>query len=272
MNSVSSLQAVVLGIVQGFTELLPISSSAHLYFIPWILKWNIPDSFDVALHFGTLISIGVFFFDDWLALLKGGYNRIINKQKSIESKILFFLIIATIPGAIIGFVLDNLVGDNLFKMPLVIAIVLIVMGVFLYFIDKNSKAKIEFKNIDLKQSFIIGLSQAIAFIPGISRSGITMTSARMMGIKRKAAAKFSFMLSTPIILAATIFKLKDFDYSIPFFVGVVTSTISGMLAIKYMLKYLEKSNFKVFAIYRILVGALIIAIYLYRLRNNSLLY
>ncbi len=264
------IQGIILGIVQGLTELLPISSSAHLFLIPWIFNWNIPESFDVALHFGTLLAIGIFFFKDWIELIKGGYKFVVKKEKTTEGKMFWYIVIATIPGGIIGFILDKYAQDLLTK-PIIIAIALIVMGIVLYWVDKKAKKETEYKDMTFKQTFIIGLSQALAFIPGVSRSGITMTTGRALGVKREAVAKYSFMLSTPIVLAATIFKLKDFieyfimaDLSgiIAFVMGVIMSFIVGILVIKFLLEYLKKGSFKVFAIYRIILGIAVIAIYL----------
>lgn len=260
------IQAIILGIIQGLTELLPISSSAHLTIIPWIFKWteNIEfirdfEGFDVALHFGTLLAIGLFFFKDWIELIKGGFNLAVKKQKTTEGRMFWYIVLATIPGGIIGFILDKFLEDALTK-PLIIAIALIVMGIILYIVDKNSKSEVEYKNMTLKQTFIIGLSQALAFIPGVSRSGVTMTVGRFMGVKRESAAKYSFMLSAPIVLAATVFKFKDFVFGIPFFVGVFVSFIIGIFVIKFLLEYLRKGSFKIFAMYRIAVGLIIIAL------------
>jgi len=251
-------QSIILGIVQGLTELLPISSSAHLFLIPWLFSWNVPEAFDVALHFGTLLAIGIFFFKDWLELIKGGYNLAIKKEKTTEGKLFWYIVIATIPGGIIGFILDKYAEEILTK-PLIIAIALIVMGILLYLVDKYSKKETEYKDLTFKQTFLIGLSQALAFIPGVSRSGITMTTGRLLHIKREAVAKYSFMLSAPIVLAATIFKLSEFTFNIPFIIGVITSFIVGIFVIKFLLEYLKKGSFKVFAIYRVIIGAIVIA-------------
>lgn len=266
------IQSIILGIVQGLTELLPISSSAHLFLIPWIFNWSIPESFDVALHFGTLLAIGIFFFKDWIALIKGGYNMAIKKEKSTEGRMFWYIVIATIPGGIIGFVLDKY-AESILTQPLIIAIALIIMGIILYVIDKNAKKETDYENLSFKQTFIIGLSQSLAFIPGVSRSGVTMTTGRALGIKREAVAKYSFMLSAPIVLAATVFKLKDFiEYFlvansvgiIAFILGVLLSFIVGIFVIKFLLEYLKKGSFKIFAIYRVIVGIIVIAIYLVR--------
>lgn len=263
MNEV--LQALILGIVQGLTELLPISSSAHLNLIPWVFNWNIPESFDVALHFGTLLAIVLFFYKDWIKLIKGGYKQVVKKEKSFEGKMFWYLVAATIPGGIIGFILDKFVGDSLGKMPLLIAIALIVMGIILYWVDKKAPAKTDYKNMTFKQTFIIGFSQALAFIPGVSRSGITMTTGRLMGVDRESTAKYSFLLSTPIVLGATIFKLKDFVFGLPFFVGVLSSFVVGVLVIKFLMEFLKKGSFKGFAIYRVILGLAVIALYITRM-------
>lgn len=252
-------QALILGIVQGLTELLPISSSAHLTIIPWIFNWNIPDSFDVALHFGTLLAIVIYFFKDWIQLIKGGYCYAVKKEKTVQGRMFWYIVLATIPGGIIGFILDHFF-EGVLSRPIIIAIALIVMGIILYLVDKNAKSKIKYEEMNLKQTFLIGLSQALAFIPGVSRSGITITTARAMGITREAAAKYTFLLSTPIVFAATVFKFKDFVFNLPFIVGVLTSFIVGLFVIKFLLQYLKKGSFKAFAIYRIVFGILIIFI------------
>ena len=250
-------QAIILGIIQGLTELLPISSSAHLTVIPQIFNWGVPESFDVALHFGTLLAIGLFFFKDWIALLKGGYNRVIKKQDNPEAKMLLYIIIATIPGGIIGFILDKFASEILDK-PVIIAIAMIVMGIVLYLVDKYSKNETEYKDLSLKQTFLVGLSQALAFIPGVSRSGITMTMGRLLGITREAAAKFSFMLSAPIVLGASLYKFLDFEFSVAAILGILVSFLVGIVVIKFLLDYLKKKSFKIFAIYRVLAGLLIL--------------
>lgn len=264
------LQAIILGIVQGLTELLPISSSAHLNLIPWIFNWTqIPgfneafEAFDVALHAGTLLAIAIFFFKDWISLIKGGWNQVVKKESTTEGRMFWYIVLATIPGGIIGFLLDHFLGDTL-KTPLIMATALIVMGIILYLADSKCKATTDYKNMTLKQTFLIGLSQSLAFIPGVSRSGVTMTTARLMKVDRTSAAKYSFMLSAPIVLAATIFKLKDFVFSIPFFAGILTSFVVGLFVIKFLLQYLQKGSFKVFAIYRVVVGIFVIALYFIR--------
>ena len=211
------LQALILGVIQGLTELLPVSSSAHLNVIPWILNWTenakfmeeFSGSFDVALHFGTLIAIGIFFFKDWIQLITAGFKKVVKKEDSTEGKIFWYLVIATIPAGILALVLDkisdSLIGDN-FKLEMgLIAFALIIMGIILAIVDKKAENKYNYEQITLKQSVLVGISQAIAAaFPGVSRSGITMTIARSLKIDRESAAKFSFLLSTPIVAAAVL--------------------------------------------------------------------
>ena len=262
----SILQSLILGIVQGLTELLPISSSGHLEIIPWLFNWtsdpnfNVAfEGFDVALHFGTFLAIAIFFFKDWINLIVGGFNQVVKKKKTPEGRMFWYLVIATIPGGIIGLLLDTFAGDVL-KKPIIIAIALMVMGVILYFVDKKAKSTTDYEHMTFKQTFLIGLSQCLAFIPGVSRSGITMTAGRAMGVDRPSAARYSFMLSAPIVFAATIFKLKDFVFNLSFFIGVLASFIVGIIVIKWLLKFLQKGSFKVFAIYRVIFGLIILIV------------
>ena len=258
----SIFQALILGIVQGLTELLPVSSSAHLAVFPWIFKWNeIPESFDIALHFGTLLAISLFFIKDWIALIKGGFKQVVKKEKSLDGKIFWYLVIATIPAGILSLVLDK-ISEAIFAGSMIpIAIALIVMGIVLYIVDKKAKSDTNYENMTLLQAVLIGMSQAIAAaFPGVSRSGITMTVARALGVDRESAAKYSFLLSTPIILAAVIFSLDAFVFDLAFVIGVLASFIVGIVVIKFLLDYLKKGSFKIFAIYRIVFGALILVL------------
>lgn len=257
-------QSIILGIVQGLTELLPISSSAHLNLIPWFFNWNIPESFDVALHLGTLFAITIFFFKDWLGLIKGGYEQVVKKKKSTEGKIFWYIVAVTIPTGIFSLLLDNFsefICEKFgIEMPL-IAIALIVLGIVLYVVDKKAPSEVKYEDMTFKQSFLIGISQAIAAaFPGTSRSGITMTVARALKIDRESAAKYSFLLSTPIILAAVLVSIADFELSLAFFLGVLFSFLTGIIVIKFLLNYLKKGSFKIFAIYRVILGIIVIAI------------
>lgn len=259
------IHAIILGIVQGLTEFLPVSSSAHLNVFPWIFGWEeISESFDVALHLGTLLAICIFFFKDWINLIKGGFNQVVKKEKSLDGKIFWYLVIATIPAGIASLILDKvsdkIVGGNLDIEMILIAVALIIMGIILYIVDKKSKSEVSYEDITLKQSILVGLSQALAAaFPGVSRSGITMTIARLLKIDRESAAKFSFLLATPIVAAAVLVDITEFVISIPFIVGILFSFISGLIVIKFLMEYLKKGSFKVFAIYRIIFGLIIIA-------------
>ena len=215
------------------------------------------------MHFGTLLAIGIFFFKDWIKLIKGGYDQVVKKKKTFEGKMFWYIVFATIPGGIIGYLLDHYCSDILTR-PEIIGCALIFMGIILYIIDRKAKSKVKYEEMNFKQTFLIGLSQALAFIPGVSRSGVTMTTARAMGIERESAAKYSFMLSAPIVLAATIFKLKDFVFSVPFFIGILVSFLVGIVVIKFLLKYLQKGDFKIFAIYRIIIGIVVLLLFINR--------
>lgn len=268
------LQALILGIVQGLTELLPVSSSAHLNVIPWIFNWtqnpqfveDFGGSFDVALHFGTLIAIGLFFIKDWIKLIKAGFKKVVKKEDSVEGKMFWYLVIATIPAGILALVLDEvseMIINGNFKVEMgMIAVALIVMGIILAIVDKKAENKHKYEDITLKQSLLIGLSQALAAaFPGVSRSGITMTVARSLKIDRESAAKFSFLLSTPIVAAAVLVDITKFALtSIPFWIGVLSSFIVGLIVVKFLMDYLKKGSFKIFAIYRVILGIIILGL------------
>lgn len=272
-------QAIILGVVQGLTELLPISSSAHLNLFPWLFNWGeLTPSFDVALHIGTLFAILAYFYKDWIKLIKGGYNQIVKKEKTTDGRIFWQIAISTVFAGILCLVLDKISEKIIEAMAkafnvkvisiemLLIAIALMAMGIILYIVDKKSKSTIKYKNINLKQSILIGISQALAAaFPGVSRSGITMTVARSLGIERKSAAKYSFLLSAPIVAAAAIYELKHFVFDWTLIIGILVSFVVGMFVIKFLLNYLKKGDFKLFAIYRVVLGIIIIIISIIRL-------
>ena len=266
----SILHAVILGIVQGLTEFLPISSSAHLNVFPWIFNWEmLSEGMDVALHIGTLLALVIFFFKDWIKLIKAGYRKVIKKEDSNDGRIFWYLVAATIPAGILSLVLDKvsekIIGEDINFQMMIIAITLIVMGVILYIVDKKSKADTNYEKISLKQAILIGASQALAAaFPGVSRSGITMTVARGLKVDRESAAKFSFMLAMPITLAAVIFDLTNFTFDLALVLGILASFIVGVIVIKFLLDYLRKGSFKVFAIYRVILGIVILGLYFIR--------
>ncbi|HBV97321.1 MAG: UDP-diphosphatase [Peptococcaceae bacterium BICA1-7] len=255
--------AVILGIVQGLGEFLPISSSAHLVLTPWVFNWKDPGlSFDVALHLGTLVAVLAFFWKDWLQLTVEGLTG----KRSREGRMFWYLVAATIPGAAFGFLLEDYIA-TIFRNPLLIGILLIIMGIILYLADRLSPAWKGLYQMRLKDSLIIGLSQAFALIPGVSRSGITMTAGRMLGLDRETSARFSFLLSTPIIMGAGILNLRNItpaDLTLPFITGVLVSAVIGFVAIKFLLKFLVNNNFTVFVIYRFVLGTAIIMLALSR--------
>ena len=293
------IQSIILGIVQGLSEFLPISSSAHLIILPWILNWKDQGlAFDVALHIGTLFAVIFYFRKEWMMMFRtvlsyknylkqnkkasdfnqGNKSQITNYKLQINSKIqnsknlnyynLFFLIIlASIPGAIFGLLLNNYV-ETIFRSPILIVFTLSILGFFLWFFDKKGKKGKFLKNLNWQTALLIGFSQAFAIIPGISRSGITITMALALGFERRAAARFSFLLATPIIFGAGIMKTPQLINSdINFFVlstGILTSAIAGFLAIKYILKYLENNNYNIFVYYRIIFALVILGIILMR--------
>lgn len=268
------IQALILGIIQGLTELLPVSSSAHLNVIPWIFKWSenpqfveeFGGSFDVALHFGTLIAIGLFFIKDWIKLIKAGFNKVVKKEDSVEGKMFWYLVIATIPAGVLALILDEIsekIINGNFKLEMgLIAVALIIMGIILAIVDKKAESKHKYEDITFKQSLLVGMSQAIAAaFPGVSRSGITMTVARCLKIDRESAAKFSFLLSTPIVAAAVLVDITEFALtSLAFWAGVISSFIVGLIVVKFLMDYLKKGSFKIFAIYRVILGIIILGL------------
>ena len=266
----SIMHAIILGIVQGLTEFLPISSSAHLNVFPWIFNWEmLSEGMDVALHIGTLLALVIFFFKDWIKLIKAGYRKVVKKEDSNDGRIFWYLVIATIPAGILSLVLDKvsegIIGEDINFQMMIIAITLIVMGIILYIVDKKSKADTNYEKISLKQAILIGASQALAAaFPGVSRSGITMTVARGLKVDRESAAKFSFMLAMPITLAAVIFDLTNFTFDLALVLGILASFIVGVIVIKFLLDYLRKGSFKVFAIYRVILGIIILGLYFIR--------
>lgn len=268
------LNAIILGVVQGIGEFLPISSSGHLLFIPWLFNWAYENSlsFDIALHVGTLIAVLAFFWKDWFVLIKDG---LLKGVKTFEGKMFWCLVVATIPGVLAGAFLDDF-AESFFRgpyMPIVLACSLSIMGILLFLSDKYGKQDVNYENMTVLQTILIGISQAFAIIPGTSRSGVTMMMARALGVKREAAAKFSFLLSTPIIAGAAfyqfVFKYDELNMaevlSIPFLVGILTAMVVGFLSIKFLMKYLQKSNFNIFVGYRLIISVILILVYIIRL-------
>lgn len=262
----SIFQSIILGIIQGIGEFLPISSSAHLIIIPYLFNWSEHSlAFDVALHFGTLIAVLFVYFKDWWELFKGAFNKVVYKKNSFNNKMFWFLVLATIPGALIGKLFEEPIENILRSNYVIIAIALAVMGILIYLGDKWAAKKYknketDFEHLTLKQTFIIGLSQALAVIPGFSRSGTTILTARLMGVSRSAAAKFTFLLSVPIIFGATILKLPDMitGFSPELIVGIIVSAVVGVISIKFLLRYIKKHDFAIFAYYRVIIAIIVL--------------
>jgi undecaprenyl-diphosphatase len=262
-------QALVLGLLQGLAEFLPISSSAHLAIAPWLFNWPDPGlSFDVALHFGTLLAVIWYFRNEWLDLLRAAWQIVITRRiVTVEQRRAAFLIVATIPGGVFGLLLEKK-AETAFRNPAVIACALIVLGILLWAFDRFSRADRPITHMTWRDAIVIGCAQVFALIPGVSRSGSTITAGRALGLDRNSAAAFSFLLSMPIIAAAAILKLphvlRDSGLSLPLLVGVAASAISGWLAITVLLKYVSRHSYGVFALYRVALGVVVLAIYFAR--------
>lgn len=278
-------QATILGIVQGLTEFLPISSSGHLVLTPYFFGWEDPGlAFDVALHFGTLIAVLAYFWKDIIAILKinllrQGFEGQVEgqeNQKSIPStrdknqneknpkrypdNMLNLLIVATIPGALAGYYFNDY-AETIFRHPLLIAGALLLFGFLLFLADKKSKKCRSSSEINRIDAMIIGLVQAIAILPGVSRSGVTITAGLFQGLDRKSAARFSFLLSVPIIFGATLFSAKDFfgmNVGVAEIAGIIAAAVSGYLAIAGLIKFIEKTSYKIFFWYRLALALLIV--------------
>lgn len=257
------LQAVIMGIVQGLGEFLPISSSAHLVLTPWLFGWDDPGlTFDVALHMGTLLAVVLYFWRDWLALLHDGARLL----PTMEGRLFWYLVVATIPGALFGYFMENW-AETVFRTPILVGIMLIIMGAVLWLVDSKAPKRKRLTQVNLPDSVWIGISQALAIIPGVSRSGITMAAARLRGLNREAAARFSFLLSTPIIFGAGVMqlgKINPTQIDIPFLAGMAVSAVVGFLSIGFLLRYLTRHNFGIFVWYRFLLGATVIILALLR--------
>lgn len=257
-------QALVLGIVQGLAEFLPISSSAHLSLVPFIFGWEDPGlAFDVALHLGTLAAVLWYFRQQWIDLTKAGL-QIIRTQRVVgeEQWRAVYIVIATIPGAIGGLLLQKY-AETVFRNPMITAFTLIVLGVLLWAADRFVPQRRELTNLRWTDALLIGLAQVCALVPGVSRSGSTMTAGRALGFDRTSAATFSFLMSMPITAAAAVVKVPEAlreGITMPIVVGILASGISGWLAISVLLKYVSTKSFGVFAIYRVILGVVILAL------------
>jgi undecaprenyl-diphosphatase len=259
---ISYLQAIVLGAVQGLAEFLPISSSAHLILVPWLLKWQDPGlAFDVALHLGTLVALLIYYRDEWIAMA-----RSVAGGQAAERRLLQLLIVASVPGAIIGLAFEKQ-AETTFRSPLLIAIAMAVLAVLLWLFDKLSPQKRTMSEMTYWDALVIGFSQALAIIPGVSRSGATITMARAVGVERGDSANFSFLMATPIIAGAGLVEARKLiheglDWTVG--LGFISAAVFGLIAIAFLIRYVRTRNYVVFAVYRLLVAALVIAVFFAR--------
>lgn len=259
----NTLHAAILGTIQGLTEILPISSSAHLILIPWAFKW--PESgltFDVALHLGTLISLCAYFRQDIVELAKNFCRGIRSGKQATRRELLpFYIIAGTIPAAIVGKFFEEPIEAVFRSSPAIIAVFLILFGLILAISDCLGAKKMLMSRIDLKAALIIGFAQSLALMPGVSRSGITITAALFLGFTRETAARFSFLLSLPIVAGAAILKLAHLAlHGIPpgeiptLLIGVATSASFGYLGVAFLLKFVQNHTVYPFVWYRLLAG------------------
>ncbi len=247
-------QAIILGLVQGLTEFLPVSSTAHLVLVPWLFRWSGPGlAFDVALHIGTLAAVIYYFWDDLVVIIKDFIRGMLARsfENYPNGKLGLFIIIATIPGALFGFLYEKQ-AEEVFRNPLIIALSIFIFGIVLYLSDKLSRKQKAISGLNILDCLAVGISQSLAIIPGISRSGITITSGLLRNLSRETAAKFAFLLSVPLIAGAAVLESRHLNLvdiiSPPLMAGVLTAAIFGYLAIKYLLRYVQTKSYTLFVI------------------------
>ncbi len=248
------IEALILGIVQGLTEFLPVSSTAHLVILPWFFNWG-GDlntlTFDLALHAGTLLSLLLCFWRDWIELLMR------------KRKLFYLIILASVPAGLAGFLLNDIVEESL-RSPYIISVFLVVGGIIMFLSEKMFKHR-SLENLNLSDAVVIGLSQALALVPGVSRSGITISAGLFRGLDRSSSVRFSFLLSTPIIAGATLLHARKMmtgtnHYHLDLFIaGFAASAITGFIAIKFMMTFFRKYSLNAFVYYRFLLAAVIIS-------------
>jgi len=252
-----------MGATQGLTEFFPVSSSAHLSLMPWIFKYTDPGlAFDIALHAGAMLAIVVALWPQWLELGRGVLKR---EKKSLA--LLGFLLLTSIPGAAFGVLFEEQ-AKTVFRSPLLVAGTLVVFGLILWYVDRICPQKKDQEQMRWTDSLVIGLSQALAIVPGVSRSGATVTAGRVLGFNRETAVKYSFMAALPIITGATIWGLRDVSASMIFsstwILGFVAAFVSSIWAMKFLIKYVKENDFKIFVWWRFGLAALVIILYLVR--------
>ena len=265
-------QALILGLVQGATELLPISSSGHLILVPWVADWDylknhdaFNQTFDVSLHLGTLVAVVLYFREDIVRLAAAWLGSIRRRRiETVDERIAWYVAAATVPAAIVGAVGENLIAERLGE-PWQIAILLAVFGAVLYAADRRPQTK-QMGEIGLRAAVAVGLAQSLSLMPGVSRSGITITAGRFLGLDRDSAARFSFLLLVPITFGAVAYKgigdvlLADLPHGTagPFVVGSLASLASALVAISALLGYVRRHDYSAFVVYRLLVAAIVL--------------
>ncbi|MEW6282493.1 MAG: undecaprenyl-diphosphate phosphatase [Candidatus Eremiobacterota bacterium] len=266
------LQAVVLGVIQGLTEFLPISSSAHLVLLPVFGHWAyMGKTFDVALHLGTLVAILAYFRGDVLKLLRGVWRLALERRfcdEEPERKLALLIVLGTIPAGMAGLLFDDFIEEHLQLIPL-IAANLMVFGLILEYADRSGLHQRRLASLRWMDALLVGCAQMLALVPGVSRSGSTMTASLFLGLTREDSARFSFLLSLPITAAAVALKGKDLlesqaelsSLGQPIVIGTLASAISGFLCIHYLLKYLRTNRFTPFTVYRLALGILVLALW-----------
>jgi len=266
---VTYTQGVVLGVVQGLTEFLPISSSGHLLLVPWLFNWHfllenpeLNKTFDVALHLGTFVAVVIYFWRE-IVRLAGAWVRSISRRSLTEpeGRLAWLLIVSTVPAALVGVLLEDFITNTLGK-PWMIGVAMIVFAGFMYLVDHVAKLDRDLETLTWLDALLIGVAQSLALLPGVSRSGITMMTGLLVRLDRESAARYSFLMSIPVIGGAAVFKglqvAKDglpAGTATPFLVGMVAAALSGIAAIWFTLAYLKRHNFNLFVVYRIVVGA-----------------
>jgi undecaprenyl-diphosphatase len=265
-------QAVVLGIVQGLGEFLPISSSGHLILVPYLLGW--PDqgqTFDVALHMGTLAGLLFFFWHDWIELTRAALTSLMTRSlANTQAKLAWFIFLGCLPAVGVGLVGEEWFGE--LRNPGLIAVLLIIFGLIMFAVDRWGQKLRDLPSMGWLDTLFIGVAQALALFPGVSRSGVTMTAGLMRGLNREAAARFSFLVATPITLGAGLLKFYGMtksggipvDDRLPFLVGMATAAVVGFLAIKFMLNYVRKQSLQIFVWYRLAVGMIVLLVVFWR--------
>lgn len=267
-------QAIVLAVVQALTEFLPISSTAHLYLTSWLLGWN-PQAleFDIGLHIGTLVAVLVYFCRDWIQIIAQGFGMTRGSDPKLRQNrgMLWLLALGTVPVGVFGLLLEHY-AETTWRNPFVMSAMLIGVGVILWIADRTTRGKRDLADVNLKDAMSVGMAQALAIVPGTSRSGITITMALFRGIDRESAARFSFLLSTPAIGAAAVLAVHDLiksggiggDMMAPFLVGIAVSAIVGWLVIAWFLRFLRHGSLRFFVYYRIIFGIIVLALALFR--------